>query len=443
MDISEDQTKILNAILDKKNVFITGPGGCGKSYFINFLKEYVANKMQLVKLALTSTTGISALLIGGCTLHSYLGIGLARESAFLLTNKVKKSKFHLDRWKKLDMLIIDEVSMLSIELFEKIDEIAKKLRKNTQPFGGIQLILSGDFLQLPSVNSTTFLFKSKIWTETVHCTFYLEKIFRQADNSFIDILSEARYGKLSDESIQLLRDREDIEIESSFVCTKLFSLNKHVEEYNYQKLERLINKGAKQFEYTIEIEVNIPNTLQQTIQEEEIDTMVEDNRVFGGIYHKYLKNIQARRVLEICKGCHVMMLVNKYFCQGVVNGSQGVVVGFSEDFCPIVKFYNGQVIEIEPNVWKIEEDGKSICSYTQVPLKLSYSTSIHNSQGSTLDYVEIDFDGMFEYGQAYVALSRVKKIENLVIRNFSSNKIKAHSDAVEYYKNLKNDKIEY
>ena len=442
MNISEDQTKILNAILDKKNVFITGPGGCGKSFFINFFKEYVTTKMPGVKLSLTSTTGISALLIGGCTLHSYLGIGLAKESAFVLMNKVKRSRFHIDRWRKLDILIIDEVSMLSIELFEKIDEIAKKLRRNTDPFGGIQLILSGDFLQLPSVNSTAFLFKSKIWTETIHNTFYLEKIFRQDDNSFIDILSEARYGKLSEESAKLLRERENAEVDINYVHTKLFSLNRHVEEYNKQHLENLINKGAKPFEYVIEMEVNIPNSLQQTIQEEDIDTMVEENKVFGGIYHKYLKNIQARRVLEICNGCHVMMLVNKYFFQGVVNGSQGVVVGFSEDFCPIVKFYNGQVIEIEPNVWTIEEDGKSICSYTQVPLKLSYSTSIHNSQGSTMDYVEIDFDGMFEYGQAYVALSRVKKIENLVIRNFFTKKIKAHAEAVEYYKSLKNDKIE-
>ena len=432
MNLSENQQKILDAILDKNNVFITGPGGCGKSYFINFFKEYV---LPTVKLALTSTTGISSLLIGGCTLHSYLGIGLAKESAFVLTNKVKKSKFHFERWKKLDILIIDEVSMLSIELFEKIDEIAKKLRRNTAPFGGIQLILSGDFLQLPSVNSSEFLFKSKIWEETVNKTFYLETVFRQDDTSFIKILSEARYGKLSEDSSKMLRDREDAKIDSSFVPTKLFSLNKHVETHNYKRLEKLLDGGSKPFEYAIEIETFIPS-FEIVVEEAEIDRMVEKNKVFEGLYHKYFKNIQARRVLEICIGCHVMMLINKYFSHGVVNGSQGVVVGISDDSCPIVKFYNGQVIEIEPNVWKIQEDGKDVCSYTQIPLKLSYATSIHTSQGSTLDYVEIDFDGMFEYGQAYVALSRVKKIENLVIRNFSSKKIKAHADAVEYYTNL-------
>jgi ATP-dependent DNA helicase PIF1 len=442
MNISEDQKKILNAILDKKNVFITGPGGCGKSYFINFFKEYTSVNTPNTKLALTSTTGISALLIGGCTIHSYLGIGLAKESAYVLSNKIKKSKFHLDRWKKLDILIIDEVSMLSIELFEKLDEIAKKLRKNEQPFGGIQLILSGDFLQLPSVNSTSFLFNSTIWKETVHNTFYLEKIFRQDDDSFIDILSEARFGKLSTESVKLIREREDATVDISYVPTKLFALNRNVENYNKTHLEKLLKKGITPFEYMIEIEVNIPNILERVVEEEEIETLVEENKVFSGLYHKYLKNIQARRILEICKGCHVMMLVNKYFSQGVVNGSQGVVVGFSDNQCPIVKFYNGQIIEIEPNVWKIEEDGKEICSYTQIPLKLSYSTSIHGSQGATLDYAEIDFEGMFEYGQAYVAMSRVKKISNLIIRNFSSSRIKAHPDAIEYYNRLRDDKIE-
>jgi ATP-dependent DNA helicase PIF1 len=440
MNISDEQKKILNAIINKKNVFITGPGGCGKSYFINFFKEYTSVNTPNTKLALTSTTGISALLIGGCTIHSYLGIGLAKESAYVLSNKIKKSKFHLDRWKKLDILIIDEVSMLSIELFEKLDEIAKKLRKNESPFGGIQLILSGDFLQLPSVNSTSFLFNSKIWKDTVHDTFYLEKIFRQDDNSFIDILSEARFGKLSSDSVKMIRERENATVDISYVPTKLFSLNKNVETYNRKCLDKLTKTEASLFEYAIEIAVSIPNILERVIEEEDIDNMVEDHKVFSGLYHKYLKNIQARRVLEVCTGCHVMMLVNKYFSQGIVNGSQGVVIGFSENQCPIVKFYNGQVIEIEPNIWVIEEDGKEICSYTQIPLKLSYAASIHSSQGATLDYAEIDFDGMFEYGQAYVALSRVKKIENLIVRNFSSVRIKAHPEAIEYYVNLKEDK---
>lgn len=408
--ITEEQLSIINLIENGKNLFITGMAGTGKTFIINAFRNKWKHKKQI---AVTSTTGVSALLINGSTLHSFLGIGLGTLSTEALYKKIIDKNFYYSRWKKLEILIIDEVSMLVPELFDKLEHLARMLRQTTKPFGGIQLILTGDMLQLPPIKSNIFCFEAKTWDKCIDHTIYLTHNLRQNEKEFQECLSEIRLGFISPENEKILKSRENIILTNDLgiIPTKIRSLNTEVDDINISEMSKL---DEDVYEY---------------------DLQTTNYGVAEFVIQKIIKNSNLVETLQLCKGAQVMLLANLDISAGLVNGSRGIITDFVEDI-PIVKFLNGTEIIIDYHDVEIEEDNKLICTLTQIPLRVAYAVSTHKIQGNTLDYCEIDFKNFFEYGQAYVALSRVRKLENLIIKNFDTSKIKANPKALSYYISL-------
>lgn len=421
-----------------KNVFITGSGGTGKSFLIRTFKNEYPNKKHL---AITSTTGISALEIEGTTLHSYLGIGLGVDNAETLFNKIKKNKFIRQKWTNLKTLVIDEVSMLNPVLLETLEELARLLRSNDKIFGGIQLILCGDFCQLPCVSKSSsvdslFCFESKVWSKLNLNIFYLKKSYRQSDTDLFNILNECRLGSLSEESIKILKSRDITESslnslgdainkESPIQPTKLFAINKLVDNINNDELSLLIKNTKESYTFPIIVSLASPS--------------LED---------KCSKYIQNMNVIEqnICVNTQIMITANIDLDGGVVNGSRGKIVGFIKDYdskdpnqkIPIVKLKSGKTIIVNYHSQDVkDENDKLLFTIKYMPIRLAYAISIHKAQGLTLDCAQIDFSNIFEFGQAYVALSRIKSIDSLFLINFKPEKIKCHPKAKEFYENLK------
>jgi len=416
IQLTDKQNEAFSAMVNGENIFLTGMGGVGKSATLKmFMKVYKSER----NMGITSTTGISALLFNGTTLHSFTGIGLGTASAETLIKKIMVRSYLRKRWEELEVLIIDEVSMLSPELFDKLEYIARAVRRNEMPFGGIQLILSGDFCQLPVVKCPDFCFEAKSWEECVDNTIYLTEIIRQSEKDFQGCLNNVRLGKLDKKTRKLLQSRVGVKLENKHGIkpTELYSTNRNVDVINEREMDKLAETGIEFREYEMDIQIHPGVKNRQYARE------------------KYRKNCTATDILQLCVGSQVMLLHNLEIDVGLVNGSRGVVTKFVHDI-PVVKFLNGQERVIDFHVWEWEESDKKMGSVTQIPLKLAYAMTIHRSQGCSLDYVEIDLSNVFEYGQAYVALSRVKSKEGLSITDIDFDKICAHPKALEYYEKL-------
>jgi ATP-dependent DNA helicase PIF1 len=416
-ELKNSQIPAYKAMIKGKNVFLTGSAGSGKTYLI---KLFVQNFKNYIKIGVTSTTGTSALLINGTTLHSYLGIGFGDAEIEILYKKIIKFGWLVKRWKELYCLIIDEISMLKPELFDKLEELARIIRGNDKYFGGIQLIVSGDFCQLPPIGTSYFCFEAESWKNCITNTIYLNKIFRQCDDKFQNILTKLRLGIVDKEVKDTLNGCINKKLENDFGIkpTMLFSLNKQVNELNEKELDLLSASDCDFYEYTMELVV----------------IKVTDSP--SAIKQKFLKNTIFNEEIQLCVGAQVMLLINLDLGSGLANGSRGVIIDFI-DYFPVVKFLNGQQRIIDYHIWEIEENGKPILRIKQIPLKIAFAVSIHKVQGSTLEYVEIDLSNIFEFGQAYVALSRVKSLDGLSIIGIDYNLIKAHPKAIEYYSNIK------
>lgn len=414
--LNTKQKEAFDYMVKGHNLFITGQGGVGKTSVIKiFCKLYT----HLKKIAITSTTGVSAILLGGTTLHSYLGIGLGDFTVKTYVDIINNNSWFKKKWVDLDILVIDEISMLNPELFDKIEEIARIIRKNDKVFGGIQLILSGDMCQLGCVNSNKFVFESNCWNKSIDKIVYLTDIIRQSEIEFQTCLSEIRLGYVSDTSLKLLESRVGIELKNNVGIkpTKIFPRNYSVDEINNKELSILKNKDVTIYEYDMEYEFysKIKNK----------DMLIE----------KYTKHCIAPVKLQICVNAQVMLLCNLDLDSELVNGSRGIITDFIEDR-PLVKFLNGEERLIDYNFWACNENQTKVMDIIQIPLKLAYATSAHKIQGVSLDYAEIDLSDVFCYGQAYIMLSRVKKIHGLSIKKLDINKITAHPKAIEFYKNL-------
>ena len=423
MDLTIKQKEALNSILDGKNVFLTGPGGTGKSHLLKiFIERY--NKINILsdsekELYVTSTTGISSLLINGKTLHSYAGIGLGNKSYDFYIDKIKKNYKLKNRWRNTKILIIDEISMLEPELFEKLEIIARKVRNNEKKFGGIQLIISGDFLQLPPVNSNKLCFESNIWSDMIDKTFYFQENLRQDNKKFQDILNKIRLG-IVDEDVKncltscINKNKTDLLIEP----TILYSKRHMVKEYNSDKLKLLSSNDKQIYKSTIEYK-NIKD---------------EYKEAYAEIINKMC---DVENEIELTIGTQVMLVVNG-IDDNLANGSIGKIIKFDNNY-PVVLFTNGIEKLITEYKWSLSDDNKkepNVYKF-QIPLVLAWAITIHRAQGATLDYIETDLGySIFEYGQVYVVLSRVKTKEGIFIKNINFNKIKANPKAIEYYNNL-------
>jgi len=411
--LTTKQQETLDLAIKGRNLFVTGPGGCGKTFLI---KHFVDTYGSSLRIGVTSTTGTSALHIKGTTIHSWAGIGIGKGSVGAMVTHIRKKKYLKTRWTETDVLIIDEISMLSPELFDKLNEIAKRIRKNEAPFGGIQVILSGDFLQLPCIDSDDFCFAADAWNETIQHVCCLDENLRQDKKSWQECLNEIRKGKLSEETIEVLRSRVKKKLTNKLGIepTILYPLNVDVDHINSHYLELLTQESGDLREYPAENEIY--NEKQSYKME------------------KFVRNCPAVQNLQLTIGCQVMLLWNLDFDAGLVNGSRGVVIKFIQDM-PIVRFLNGVTRMIDYHVWELEENDQKLASIEQIPLKLAYALSIHKSQGCTLDYVITDLSDVFAHGQVYVALSRVRTLEGLSIEGLRISKIRAHPKAVEFYEN--------
>lgn len=420
--LTKKQQLAYDAFLSGRNLFITGPGGTGKSYLIRY---FLKSKSRHWNIGFTSTTGISALLIGGRTIHSFLGLGLASGTIEELLKKIKRRPAIFTRWRNLRCLVIDEVSMMHPDLFVKIDQLARKIRKRDEPFGGIQLILTGDFLQIRPVKSETFCFQTESWKSCNFEIFYLtENIRQEHDEIFQECLSRMRMGKIDDFVRDNLLTRENLDYSALEIKpTYLFSLKRKANAYNHKKFQKLVKHlpttDIHQFEHKLEILDNSIETRLESI----------------------LENLRVPKRLELAVGAQVVLLANIDTNNGLANGSRGIVTRFDhKSRYPVVKFLNGAEVIIEPFIFEIEEMGETILTITQIPLDLAYALTIHSAQGCTIDNAVINLSNVFEYGQAYVACSRVRNLKNLYFKGkIDFDRIIAHPDAIAFYENLKRD----
>lgn len=416
--MSEKQQLAFDLFNSGENVFITSPAGCGKTHLIKKICE--CNQHNNV--GITSTTGTSAILINGTTLHSFLGIGLGDMEVTQLYMHIKNKSYLHKRWKELEILIIDEISMLSPKLFDKLEQLARVIRKNSKPFGGIQLLLSGDLFQLPVVGETnSFCFDAESWNKCISKKniVYFDKNFRQGDVVFQNILGEIRHGKVSDETMDILKTRVDVELVNEFgiLPTKIFSLNRDVDSENERELNKLSmkNKNLEFMEYELTYDVlktNITN-----------------------IEGKIRKTCNVPFTLQLCVGAQVMLLVNLDLDLKLCNGSRGVVIRFDNEL-PVVRFLCGLVRVIDHKVWTVEENKVPIFMFTQIPLKVAFACSGHKSQGLSIDYAQVDLANIFEYGQAYVCLSRVRTLEGLSIKNLNKECFRTNQKVIDFYDSL-------
>jgi ATP-dependent DNA helicase PIF1 len=406
-----------------KNVFLTGPAGTGKSYvlkyYINWFKENKENENN--QIYITSTTGLSALLIDGMTIHRYAGIGIIDKDIEKDYNKINKMKSLKNRWKNTRVLIIDEISMMNGDIFDKLEFLARKIRMNDKPFGGIQLILSGDFLQIPPVKSDYYCFEASKWN-IIDKTFYFDEILRQNNDILQSVLNNIRLGIITNDVKNLLDSCLNKELNpNNGEPTLLFSKKNMVVEYNQKKLNDLIESGKENYIYEASYQFNNNNVSNHNL------------------YKDMLNNqFQVEDKLHFALNSQVMLTLNMPEIN-LANGSRGIIIDFTKDLehYPIVLFDDGKVIKIIPNNYTIEEE-KLIITKIQLPLILSWAITIHKAQGMTLDYIKTDIgNSIFEYGQAYVVLSRIKNIEGLSLINIDYSKIKAHPKILKYYENLK------
>ena len=421
--LNEKQKLALDAMINGENVFITGPGGSGKSHVVNIFIQYFREQLldEDQQLFVTSSTGLSSLLINGITIHQYSGLGSASKNLDFYIDRVKKNKNIRNRWRKTKTLIIDEISMISEEFFEKLDLLGQKIRRSQLPFGGIQIILSGDFLQLPPVKSTGFCFESFSWDLSINKTIYFDKIIRQKDKNLQKILNKVRVGMIDDDVKKILNTclNRKLENKHGIKPTLLFSRKDMVNEYNNEKLQELVELGKETKIYQSSFQFGKQVT-------EESEDFLKDL-----INNQY--NIDDH--LTLTKGTQVMLNANNIY-EGLANGSRGIIIDFSSDGYPIVHFLNDVIVEIKYKDYKIEDNSDSVTK-KQIPLIHAWAITIHKAQGMSLEYLETDIGhSIFEYGQAYVVLSRIKNLEGLSLLNIDYTKIKANPKIIEYYNNI-------
>ena len=392
---------ILEMVESGQNIFLTGPGGCGKSWTINKLKDVLSKRMNI---SITSTTGVSSYLIKGQTIHSFSGIGVFNPKQDLL-KKIKKNRA-TKRIVECDLLVIDEISMLGSIYLSALSKGFKLVRKNEKPFGGIQVIFTGDFYQLPPIQDD-YAFESDIWKELNLKTILLEKVYRFTDELYSNMLARIRKGQHTPEdNVELFKrvkafqelNMDDFEIQPTFISCKRIDV--------YEKNKEELDKN--------------PNELVMYLSRDDGDITFLD--------------IVAPKKLELKIGSQVMLTVNKNVEEGLVNGSRGVIIKLDSDMIA-VKLMKGNIEIFERHEFIYEEDGKVIGKRLQFPFILSYCLTIHKIQGSTIDCAIMDIgNSIFENSMSYVALSRVKSLSGLYLKAYSPYKIQVNKKVEDFYK---------
>jgi hypothetical protein len=414
------QAEALNILKTGANVFLTGPAGSGKTYVLREYLKYLHE--HDVPVGITASTGIAATHMGGITIHSWSGVGVKDSLSEQDLEEISKKSYVKSKVEGARVLIIDEISMLHHFRLDLINEIIKKIRKSEEPFGGLQVVVCGDFFQLPPISrggepDAYFAYHSKTWKKANFIVCYLEEQHRQIDKEYVGILNGIRAQHISKEMLDLLDGRiipnateltdepvvEYDELEAKIKPTRLYSHNRDVDAENERELDavpgrvieyKMISHGAKK--------------------------LVEGLK----------KSCLAPEILRLKVGAQVMFVKNNWE-EGYANGTRGIVEECSYDHI-MVKTLDGRDIEVSRESWRVDEGDKTLAEIEQYPLRLAWAITIHKSQGMSLDTAHIDLSKSFEKGMGYVALSRVRSLLGLTLSGLNDVAFHIHPEAFEF-----------
>lgn len=411
------QIDALNLLKMGKNIFLTGAAGSGKTYLLNQYIRYL--KQHSVGVAITASTGIAATHLHGSTIHAWSGIGVKDSLTRMDLDKLTKNSRVKRNYKKTKVLIVDEISMLHRHQLDMVDTVARFFLDAEKPFGGMQIVLCGDFFQLPpvaaSVIESQFAFEATSWELADFHVCYLHEQHRQGQDPLLQVLNDIRAGTAGEHTKVPLRTRYKKEPQGATKPTKLYSRNINVNAINNAELAKL--PGA-----------------------EKIFNMTTSG--FPALVDALKKNCLAPSELKLKMGAEVMFIKNDNLGQ-YVNGTRGVIIGFDPtDGWPLVKTFANTTLMAMPEEWNFEDHGIIQATIKQVPLSLAWAITIHKSQGMTLDAAEIDLGDAFEPGMGYVALSRVRSLQGLKLMNLNEIALKVHPKILEQDKVFKMRSLE-
>lgn len=496
LSLSKEQQRVLDLILtERKNVFFTGSAGTGKSYLLKIIIQKLLTRYGSSSIGISAPTGLAAANIGGQTIFRLLGLGLGKEPVDLLLKKIKKNMDKYMTWRRMVVLIIDEISMLDSTLLEKLNVLAKSIKRSDKPFGGIQLIITGDFLQLPPVdisNSTNinYCFKSQTWNEIIDESVVLTQVFRQnGDPELIEILNALRVGRIDHRVESKLRHlSRALEFDDGVVPTELFPTRHEVERSNLAKLEQLdgpeisykatdlsingapvdemVRKSLDMLMCVPELKLKIG--AQVMLIQNDVDDRLANGqlglvecfltkpiyRIFASRFGKdydYSRTQVLRKVGQMLLNKKGLTNNPEYDDLSLLEENNAVIVdellkNFNpeDDFLPLVTFTTANALQlksrpvqllVETAEFKPDPHGKYSNGFTrhQLPLILAWSMSIHKSQGQTLPRVRVDLKKVFEKGQLYVAISRCVSSHGLQVLNFDRRKVFVDQEVIEFY----------
>lgn len=409
------QKEVLEILKMGHNVYLTGSAGSGKTFLLNEYINFL--KTNRVEVGITASTGIAATHMNGFTIHSWSGVGIKDNLSRNDLHAISKKQYLKKRFEKTKVLIIDEVSMLQAQFLDMIDQVCKFFKQDERPFGGMQVVLCGDFFQLPPINRNSedinFIDKSEIWNNMDLKICYLEEQYRHSDENLTKILNDIRAGNTGEHTLKILRKRYRGEIAGAASPTKLYTHNIDVDKINYRELD------------------NLPGS-------EKVYNMTSTKNLMLAEILK--KSCLAPETLILKEGALVMFVKNN-FNEGYVNGTLGRVDDFDEDGMPIIETLDGRKIVAQVANWVIEEEGKIKAEIKQLPLRLAWAITVHKSQGMTLDAAEIDLSKSFVEGMGYVALSRVRTLGGLRLLGLNKMALQVNEAVLNMDKELKNSSM--
>lgn len=417
LPLSDEQECVLQSALAGHSIFLTGSAGTGKSFLLNRIVAALKARWGPDTVYVTATTGVAAVNIDGCTVHSFAGFGLGKGHPFDLIVAMKRRGDVVSRWRDARVLVIDELSMMSASLFDKLEFIGRRLRgREDVPFGGIQVIGSGDFYQLPPVPdpdcpSPEMCFKADSWARVFTKQCVLTHIYRQSDSAFVGVLNEVRTGRPSPASFAYLAGlRRPLQVTGRVEPTVLYPHRADVSDMNVKRLGALPGAGR------------VYHAKDWAVDRMHLEALAKHSSVDA--------------VLTLKVGAQVVLLRNLNFRTGLVNGSRGVITSFTERG-PIVDFVGAGEREVRPEVWETKVGARLVASRTQVPLGLAWALTIHKSQGMSIDLLEVALASAFADGQVYTALSRARRPSGLrLLDDPTKARITASKEAASFYASL-------